>query len=172
MNQSQKTQNKTEKQTTSSRNTQDTATEGLAQQIESLSSQLESINEELSQARKREQLALADYKNLVRRTQEERGKVARLAARNFTEDLLQPLSHLSMAADQLHDAGLDMVVSQLWQALEQNGLKKIEALGKPFDVETMEATETGEHGQKVVKVVQDGYTLNGEVIQHAKVILD
>lgn len=140
--------------------------------VEELSSQVVSLSEQLSDAKRREQVALADYQNLVRRTSEERSKVAKLAAKNFVEDLIQPLNHLSLASEQLNDAGLNMVVTQLWQALEQNGLKKIDALGKPFDVTLMEAAEIGEKGEIVVKVISEGYTLNNEVVQHAKVILD
>lgn len=144
----------------------------LEAKLAELSEQLVATTNQLAEAKRREQLALADYQNLVRRTNEERGRVARLAARNFVEDLLQPLSHLTLAAQQLNDAGLHMVIAQLWQSLEQNGLKKIEALGKDFDVHTMEAVEKGERGKKVLKIVRDGYVLNDAVIQHAKVILD
>lgn len=140
--------------------------------VEELSNQVVSLSEQLSDAKRREQVALADYQNLVRRTSEERSKVAKLAAKNFVEDLIQPLNHLTLASEQLNDAGLNMVITQLWQALEQNGLKKIHALGRPFDVTLMEASEIGEKGETVVKVISEGYTLNNEVIQHAKVILD
>lgn len=141
-------------------------------QLEQLQADYATLAEQLADAKRREQLALADYQNLIRRTNEARSKISRLAARTFVEDLLQPLSHLSMASEQLNDAGLNMVVSQLWQALENNGLQKIDALGKEFDVSTMEATDTGENGKKVIKIVRDGYLLNDEIIQHAKVILD
>lgn len=140
--------------------------------VEELSNQVVSLSQQLGDAKRREQVALADYQNLVRRTSEERSKVAKLAAKNFVEDLIQPLNHLSLASEQLNDAGLNMVITQLWQALEQNGLKKIDALGKPFDVTLMEASEISEKGETVVKVISEGYTLNNEVIQHAKVILD
>lgn len=140
--------------------------------VAELSNQVVSLSQQLSDAKRREQVALADYQNLVRRTSEERSKVAKLAAKNFVEDLIQPLNHLSLASEQLNDAGLNMVITQLWQALEQNGLKKIDALGKPFDVTLMEASEISEKGETVVKVISEGYTLNNEVIQHAKVILD
>ncbi|MBP7842894.1 nucleotide exchange factor GrpE [Candidatus Woesebacteria bacterium] len=151
------------------------ATEGtteLETKLIELSEQLVATSNQLAEAKRREQLALADYQNLVRRTNEERGRVARLAARNFVDGMLQPLSHLTLAGQQLNDAGLNMVIGQLWQSLEENGLKKIDALGKDFDVSTMEAVEKGEHGKKVLKIVRDGYVLNDEVIQHAKVILD
>lgn len=140
--------------------------------IDDLAKQVELLTQQLADSKRKEQLALADYQNLIRRTNDERGKVARLAARNFIEDLLHPLSNLTLASEQINDSGLNMVVSQLWQTLERNGLKRIDALGKNFDVSTMEVTQKEKKGQKVTKIVREGYTLNDEVIQHAKVILD
>jgi molecular chaperone GrpE len=131
---------------------------------------IESLIAELGEAREKEQRALADYQNLVRRTQEERSRVARLAARNFIEDILQPIEHLSMAVDQVNDSGLNMIKDQLWKALERNGLKEFNPLGEKFDVETMEAVEKNDDGDTVVKVVNRGYFLNGEIVQHAKVV--
>jgi molecular chaperone GrpE (heat shock protein) len=44
-------------------------------------------------------------------------------------------------------------------------------LGKEFDVNTMEAVEGSQENGKVAQIVHKGYQLNGQVIQHAKVIL-
>jgi molecular chaperone GrpE len=139
---------------------------------------IEQLEQALEQARNREQRAVADYHNLMRRTQEERSKWARLATQEFVEDLLEPLSHLQLATTQLKDPGLEMVVNRLWQTLETHGLKKIDVLGKHFDIKTMEAVEQQGESDKgeiendvVIQVVKEGYQLNGEVIQHAKVII-
>jgi molecular chaperone GrpE len=134
--------------------------------------ELEDLITRLEEAKNKEQRSLADYQNLVRRTRDERSKIAKLAARDFIESLIQPLDNLSLASRQLDDVGLDMVVSQLWQVLEMNGLKKIDCINKKFDIELMEVVDKGEKGSKVIKVVREGYLLNDEVIQHAKVILD
>ncbi len=126
---------------------------------------------EVQEADKAKQRALADYHNLVRRTQEERTQYAKLAAGQLIEDLIEPLEHLSMATEQLDDQGLNMIVSRLWQVLSSHGLEEVEALGKEFDVETMEAVEKENGGSQVVQVLRRGYILNGKVIQHAKVVL-
>ena len=140
--------------------------------IEISKEELEKLIGQLEESKNKEQRSLADYQNLVRRTQEERSKIAKLAAIDFVESLIQPLSHLSLASEQINDPGLDMVVSQLWQALEENGLKKIDCMEKSFDLNKMEVVDKGEKGEKVIKIVRDGYLLNDQVVQHAKVILD
>jgi len=129
------------------------------------------VQDDLDQAKEKEQRMAADYQNLVRRTREERGQAARLAAQALVEDLVQPLEHLSLAARQISDPGLDMVKSQLWQALSRHGLEEINPLGQKFDLETMEAVDKQDNGDTVVSVIRSGFKLNGEIIQHAKVVL-
>ena len=46
---------------------------------------------QLEEAKTKEQRALADYQNLVRRTKEERARTIKLAARDFVESLISQL---------------------------------------------------------------------------------
>ncbi len=140
-------------------------------EIKDLEQELEALTLQLSQAKDREARAFADYQNLVRRTQEEKKRLYKVASKDFVEAILQPLEHLSMATEQLNDKGLSMVVDQLWRSLEQQGLKEIDALGKKFDLETMEVVDKEGDGEKVVKIVTRGYRLHDEVVKHVKVIL-
>ena len=140
--------------------------------VEISKEELTQLVNQLEETKAKEQRSLADYQNLVRRTREERLRIIKLAAQDFVDSLIQPLTHLSLASEQINNDGLDMVVTQLWQVLEENGLKKIDCIGKKFDIETMEVIERGKKGNKVIKIVKEGYLLNDEVVQHAKVILD
>lgn len=133
--------------------------------------ELSTLQEQLADSLEREKRALADYQNLVKRNQEERLKLARLANKDLIETLLVPLEHLSLAAEQLDDQGLNMVVRDFWQVLEEIGLEEIYPKEEKFDVETMEVVEKEGDEEKVAKVVKRGYKLNGQVIQHAKVIV-
>lgn len=160
-------------------------------QSDELLQEVEKLTLELVGARERERRAVADYQNLVRRSAEERVRVVKLAALDFVENLLEPLSHLSLASEQINDQGLKMVVGQLWQKLNEAGLEEIDPIGQVFDVQTMEAVPDPEskaksevtkevrpnetasvREHKVTKVVAKGYRLGGEVIRHAKVIVD
>lgn len=115
----------------------------------------------------------ADYQNLQRRTVEERAFAIKFANKELFEDLVQPLEHLAMAANELKNPGLNMVIDQLWKTLEKYGLKELQVLGKPFNVETMEAIESDDSSENgVVKsVVRKGYEYQGKVLQHAKVVI-
>ena len=129
------------------------------------------LKEELQVAKEREKRALADYQNLQRRSMEERVAFIKMANKDFCKVLLQPLEHLSLAATNIQDQGLNIVVEQFWKELRDFGLEELQVLGKKFDLNTMEVVDKRGNGEKVVEVVRRGYLLNGEVIQHAQVIL-
>jgi molecular chaperone GrpE (heat shock protein) len=139
---------------------------------------IEKLNVALELAQEKERRAVADYQNLVRRSQQERVRVAKFAALDFVETILEPLGHLSLAAAQLNDTGLNMVLGQLWASLNEAGLEEINPVGEKFTVETMEVVQVEEGDAEasnaegvVKKVILKGYKLNGEVIRHAKVTI-
>lgn len=140
-------------------------------QVKKLETALAEAQTAAQKAKDSELRSLADYQNLVRRTQEDRARLVLFANKDLIEDLLQPLNHLGLAAAQLKDAGLQMTVDQLWQALQKYGLEEINPLNQPFDLNTMEVVEKKGDSDNVVGVVSKGYKLNGEVIQHAKVVV-
>ncbi len=113
--------------------------------------------------------ALADYQNLLRRQKEEQGKMVQVARTVIFESLLQPLTHLSLAARNLNDQGLNMVINQFWQTLHEQGLKEVQPIGEKFNPETMEAMEKIGEGEMVKEVMSPGYMLGDQVIQVARV---
>ena len=129
------------------------------------------LQQQLADSLEREKRVLADYQNLVKRNREERIKFLQLANQSLVETLLSPLEHLSLAAEQIEDQGLNMVIRDFWQVLEEAGVEEIYPKGEKFDLETMEVTDKKGDGETVIKVVRRGYRLNGQVIQHAKVIV-
>ncbi len=141
------------------------------QNKEQILNEIKNLEQRLSEVREREKRSLADYRNLQRRTQQERAKIIQRANKNLITDLLPVLENLENAADKLQDQGLDMVLRQFKQALQQTGLNEIKVMGQKFDVNTMEAVEADGKGQTVTQVLKKGYQLKDEVIQHAQVVL-
>lgn len=132
---------------------------------------IKELEERLFQAQEKEKRSLADYQNLQRRTQSERGQIIKFANKELIQSLLPILDSLEKATLQIKDKGLDMIFNEFKKTLERAGLKEIEVLGKEFDLETMEAVDHNGEGQQVIKVVKKGYVLKDEVIQHAEVVL-
>ncbi|MEN8253468.1 MAG: nucleotide exchange factor GrpE [Patescibacteria group bacterium] len=140
-----------------------------------------SLKISLQESQEREKRAVADYQNLIRRQQQERLEIIKLSVSELIADLIQPLDHLFLAAAQINDQGLDMVISQLWEVLKDHGLEEINPeSGDKFDLELMEAVESEQGGKRQVgtqhtasvqKLASKGYKLNNKVIRHAKVIV-
>ncbi len=122
-------------------------------------------------AQERERRALADYQNMLRRVEGERARLIRFANQELFEELLPVLNNLQEAAKQIQNQGLTLVVSQLKKVLIKYGVEEIEALGKKFDLDTMEAIDRQGDGDIVIQVLQRGYKLKDKVLIHAKVIL-
>lgn len=114
--------------------------------------------------------ALADYKNLERRVDEEKREVISFSNMLLISRLLPILDSLEMLEQHINDTGLKLTAKQLKQALEEEGLEKVNAEGKDFDPDTMDAMETveGEQG-KIIEVIQTGYKLKDKLIRPAKV---
>jgi molecular chaperone GrpE len=123
----------------------------------------------------------ADFDNYRKRTLREQTARAASASQALVARLLPVLDNFELAvsaAEQSRDfdrmlKGVEMVFGELRQALEGEGLVKIEAEGKPFDPERHEAViaveeEDTEPGM-VVDIVRAGYELRGKVLRPAMV---
>ncbi len=145
------------------------------EELAELEQKFANLEQQLQAAKEGELRARADYNNLQRRSREEHSQMVKMATKALVEDLLEPLEHLSMTADQLKNSILDMVLTQLWNALREHGLEEIQVIGKPFDLHTMEVVDlvdgVSEQDGVVVKIVKRGYMLNGQVLQHSKVVM-
>jgi len=126
--------------------------------------------QKLSEMEQNWKRALADYQNLVKRTQDQQAMMRNFACLSLIERLLPAMDHLELAATHLNDSGLTMVVEQFRQALVDEGVTKIEALGQSFDPVLMECVEMVEgEANKVVEVISQGYMIQKKVLRPAKV---
>jgi molecular chaperone GrpE len=123
----------------------------------------------------------ADFENYRKRTLREQTARTASASQALVARLLPVVDNFERAvsaAEQSHDfdrmlKGVEMVLGELRQVLEGEGLVKIEAEGKPFDPERHEAViaveqEDAEPGM-VVDIVRAGYELGGKVLRPAMV---
>jgi len=141
--------------------------------------ELEKKNEELNDRLIRR---LAEFENYKKRTDVEKTELFKYAAEPFVlktltvhEDLQRSLSH---GDDKNKDAlkdGLKLVASKFTQILEEQGVTKIDAMGKEFDHEYHEALLQQPSNDfppnSVINVVEAGYMFKDKVIKHAKVIV-
>jgi len=123
--------------------------------------------EELTNKWKR---ALADYQNLERRVAEDKESFVKFVSAGLILKLLPALDSLEKAEKHLEDEGLGLALKQFRQALQEEGLEKIEAVGKEFNPEEMECVDLckGED-EKAMEEVRSGYKLNGKILRVTQV---
>jgi molecular chaperone GrpE len=126
----------------------------------------------------------AEFDNYRKRTLREKMELSKYA----TEDLLlkilpvmddfeRALSHMDTATEFVSiKSGIDLIYSKLTDFLKQNGVREIESLNCPFNVDLHDAvakTPVEEEARKgkIVDVLQKGYYLQDKVIRHSKVVI-
>jgi len=138
---------------------------------------LEAKIAELEQAQAR---ALADYRNLERRTSEGRAELRRLTTASAIINLLPVYDDLTRAIEAVEQeiaehewvSGISLIRDKFRGVLDATGASEIEALGKPFDPRLHEAAgyATGPEGQ-VVHVMQSGWAINEHVVRPSMVMV-
>ncbi len=118
--------------------------------------------------------ALADYDNLRKRSEEERGIWIRVATQNVVQKLLPVLDTLETAQNHLKDPGLAIATSQLKAVFVEEGLKEIDPqVGEEFNPEAHEAIDSEEKPElagKIAEVYAKGWKFeNGMVVRYARV---
>lgn len=124
------------------------------------------------------QRAQADFLNLKRRTEQERGEASKFANAMLMLNLLPVLDDLERALDNVSTKlagltwvdGIVLIYRKLLATLETHGLARIEAVGQDFDPNLHEAILFGEGEEgKVLEELQKGYKLHDRVIRPAMV---
>lgn len=132
--------------------------------LEELASRIASLEARLARA-------LADYQNLENRFGRESSSVIKFANASLLQKLITVRDHLEMATRTIPDQGLTMVLSQLDQILDEEGVKTIDASGT-YDPSTMECQELVPGAKdQVVSVAQSGYRLHDRILRPARVIV-
>ena len=122
---------------------------------------------------------MAEFQNFKKRAAKEKTDIHAYANEKLMNELLPVLDNFERALEtkteevESYAKGMELIFNQMKTALENHGLKEIEALGEDFDPSKHNAvmnedSEEYESG-KVCKVLQKGYELNGRVIRPAMV---
>ena len=125
----------------------------------------------------------ADFANFKKRTATENLQISEVVKADVIENVLPVIDNFERALhvpqDKMTDdvksfiAGYEMIYKQLLQVLEKEGVKKIDAKGKPFDPNFHQAVmrvPSDEYDDDVVvEVLQEGYTLGDKTLRPAMV---
>lgn len=126
----------------------------------------------------------AEFDNYRKRTMREKADLIKMGGESALKNLLPVIDDFERALQNIRateemDAireGVDLIYTKFINYLGQQGVKAIEAVGKPFDTEEFEAIATIPAPQpdmkgKVIDCVQTGYILYDKVLRHARVVV-
>lgn len=115
--------------------------------------------------------ALADYKNLEHRMNQERQRMRGLIKREMIYTFLPVLDNLDQAEVFNQDPGLKMISSAFRKALNEMGVVELNLVGTEYDPAYAEVVEVipGDEDNIVQETMQKAYQLDGQVIRPGKV---
>ena len=158
--------------------------EGQAEQEEDNSpeAQLAKAQNEIADLKDKYLRQAAEFDNYRKRVATEKGELVRNGGARVMTAILPILDDFERAhenMDKMEDVaavkeGVQLIIDKFLKLLKQEGLEKMDVVGKPFDVDFHEAIamvpgQPDEMHGKVIDCVQSGYKMNDKVIRHAKV---
>ncbi len=125
---------------------------------------------------------VAEFDNFRKRVMQEKAELIKNGGAKVITTLLPIVDDLERAQqnmDKFEDVaavkeGLNLIIDKFFKLLAQEGLKKMEVVGLPFDADYHEAIAMvpglpEDQKGKVIDCMTAGYTLNDKVIRYAKV---
>lgn len=126
----------------------------------------------------------AEFDNYRKRTLKEKAELLTLGGEKVLVDILPVADDFERALDNISKTddkeaiveGIELIYNKFVNFLSKHGVKEIESLDQPFDVDKHEAVTTipasdPEQKNKIVDCIQKGYTLGDKVIRFPKVIV-
>ena len=132
--------------------------------------QTEQLEEKIKNLEEQVARAVADYRNLEKRLEDEKREFVKFANRDLLLRLIPAFDTLFLAEKYVSDEGIKLTIKHLQEALRDVGVERVATDGEMFDPEFMEAAATDEGEEnKVLEELRPGFTLNGKLVRAAQV---
>lgn len=181
-----KTANQEEMEQKEVTNLQDNQTEKAAETAEqdNVADALTALQQKYEELNDTHLRLRAEFDNYRKRTMREKADLIKMGGESTLKNLLPVIDDFERALQNIRTTdeinalreGVDLIYTKFIGYLGQQGVKAIEAVGKPFDTEEFEAIATIPAPQpelkgKVIDCVQTGYVLYDKVLRHARVVV-
>ena len=125
----------------------------------------------------------AEFENYKRRTENDQFNLINYAAESFIVKLLTVVDDFERSMEHIDDidnnkavkAGIKLVYEKFLKLLNEQGVKKMQTKGEPFNVDyhdaLMQRKDDSVPPHTVLEEVESGYLYRDKVIRHAKVIV-
>ena len=152
-----------------------------ARELEAVKAKLDAAEANAAQAKDQLLRMAAEYENYRKRSTREADQKFNDGVSFAVNQIIPILDTLEMAAnapttDENYKKGVTMTLDKAAKALDALHVEEIEALGKAFDPNIMNAVqqvpaEEGQESGTVVTVYQKGYKLGDKIVRHATVVV-
>ncbi len=125
----------------------------------------------------------AEFENYKRRTENDQFNLINYAAESFITKLLPVVDDFERSMEHIDDIdsnksvkdGIKLVYEKLLKLLNEQGVKKMQTKGEPFNVDfhdaLMQRKDDSVPPHTVLEEIEPGYLYRDKVIRHAKVIV-
>ena len=125
----------------------------------------------------------AEFENFKRRTENDQFNLINYAAESFIIKLLPVVDDFERSLEHIDDIdnnkavkdGIKLVYEKLLKVLNEQGVKKMQTKGEPFNVDyhdaLMQKKDDSVPSHTVLEEIESGYLYRDKVIRHAKVIV-
>lgn len=140
------------------------------------------LEKQIEDLKKQQLYKVAEFDNFRKRVMQEKAELIKNGGSKVITTLLPVIDDLERAQqnmDKYEDVaavkeGVNLIIDKFFKLLAQEGLKKMEAVGQPFDSDLHEAIamvpgQPEDLKGKVMDCMIAGYILNDKVIRYAKV---
>ena len=152
-----------------------------ARELEAVKAKLDAAEKNANQAKDQLLRMAAEYENYRKRSTREADQKFNDGVSYAVNQIIPILDTLDMAAnapttDENYKKGVTMTLDKAAKALAALHVEEIEALGKPFDPNFMNAVQQipapdGQESGTVITVYQKGYRLGDKIVRHATVVV-
>ena len=140
------------------------------------------LEKQVEELKNQQLYKVAEFDNFRKRVMQEKADLIKNGGAKVITTLLPIIDDLERAQQNMDNyedveavkEGLNLLIDKFFKLLAQEGLKKMDVVGQPFDSDLHEAIamvpgQPDEQKGKVMDCLTAGYTLNDKVIRYAKV---
>lgn len=147
---------------------------------EDTSVKIKALEQEINELKEKNLRQMAEFDNYRKRTQREKQETYKNASADCASQFITVLDNLERAVEATDEeseikAGVEMIVAQFKQVLEEIGVKEIAAYDQPFDPEKHSAVNQIQDEEfdenTVCQVLQKGYQMGNRIIRPSMVVV-
>ncbi|MCM1319136.1 MAG: nucleotide exchange factor GrpE [Muribaculaceae bacterium] len=153
-------------------------------ELDDAEQQVSNLQAALEKEKKEYLFLMAEFDNFRKRTIKEKADIIKNASGQAMKGLLPIVDDFERGLEATKDTddakavreGMELIYNKLVKYMEANGVKPMETNGEAFDSESHEAiaqvpAQSEDQKGKIIDTVSKGYTINGKVLRHAKVVV-